>query len=84
MLGPMPSSGSWPNVHAGHPYPTAYNNMPYNPYHPGQMMPDTVPKPPSIHNDYSMGSNLPPPPVYGAGIHSDIDSKLIFLRVSQP
>nr|BAF62687.1 Dishvelled [Halocynthia roretzi] len=74
MLGPMPSSGSCPNVHAGHPYPTAYNNMPYNPYHPGQMMPDTVPKPPSIHNDYSMGSNLPPPPVYGAGIHSDIDS----------
>ena len=52
MLGPLPSSGSWPNVHERHPYPT-YGNMPYNPYHPDGA-PNHMPPPMfagSVHSD---------------------------------
>ncbi|XP_039250963.1 segment polarity protein dishevelled homolog DVL-3-like isoform X2 [Styela clava] len=64
MLGPLPSSGSWPNVHGGHPYPT-FNNMQYNnPYHP-----DGGPK-----QDFPVAGNHPPPPLYGGSVHSDVDT----------
>lgn len=62
MLGPLPSSGSWPNVHERHPYP-AYGNVPFNPYH---------------QNGIPSTGNHPPMPIYAGSVHSDVDSMYSF------